>query len=137
MRHHHLVFEDKLLRILRVFGDVRLGIVFDQLELFTEQAAFSIDLLDGKLSSDDSRLARNVERAGAVEQATDRHLAGRPGAADLQDRRDPVIPPAVAARPAEAERVRKLRLLRSISVTPCQFDQRASAPERNGAWNRL
>ena len=51
MDDRNLVLQRRLLRELRVELHVRLGVVIDQLDLPSEQAAGCVGLLDGKVSA--------------------------------------------------------------------------------------
>ena len=75
-----LVLQRRLLRELRVELHVRLGVVIDQLDLPSEQAAGGVGFLDRKRQRIDHRLAIDVEAAGQIVDAGDADRIFGPGA---------------------------------------------------------
>ena len=72
MHDGHLVLQRRLLRELGIELHVRLGVVVDQLDLPSEQAAGRVGLLDRERQRIDHRLAVDVEPAGEIVDA--RHV---------------------------------------------------------------
>ncbi len=64
-----LVLEDQLLRVLRIELDAALGVVGDQLDRASKQAAVVVDLADREFGGLYHAPAFDAERARAVEQA--------------------------------------------------------------------
>ena len=84
MDHVDTVAHGKLLRVLRIELNVRLGIVVDQFDLTAQQAAGGVDFLDRELDGIDHRFAGRGERSRKVVQAAqlDRAVAGARDAAN-------------------------------------------------------